>query len=235
MRFLLAYVRSKCNDGKDVGDLDIYSKEEFDDFQDKYTNVVVDKSMKVLTDDSHVDDYDDNNEEMTDVSHNFDLGVKNNVSTLLINYVTYNNCPNKNQLRNVSVSSAFVADSHYDRFGEADFYTAVLADGKNVGCKNVNDNDTNCSLIDDDSHANNFRYKNANDNDTNHSLIDDDFHEVAFIDQEATKFLDSSTKFEILLYRMIDNHVDAFTQKLYEDCIFDILLLAVFLQIPSNN
>ena len=49
------------------------------------TKAVVDKSMEVLTDDSHVDGYDDNNEEMTNVSHNYGLGNKNNASILSIN------------------------------------------------------------------------------------------------------------------------------------------------------
>lgn len=115
------YVCSKEENGKNIEDLDIYSKEELNNFQDKYAKAVVDKSMEVLTDDFHVDGYNDNNEEMTNVSHNYDLGNKNNASILLIDYVTCNDCPYKNQLGNVSVLSAFVADSHYDRFREADF------------------------------------------------------------------------------------------------------------------
>jgi hypothetical protein len=118
-----------------------------------------------------------------------------------------------------------VIDSHYDRYKEADFHTAVLADGNDFGCENDDNDNTDCSLINDDSHTDDLDCKYADDDDADHSLIDDDFHDVPFVDQEATKFLDSSTKFEILLYRMIDNHTDAFTKKLHENRIFDIFAL----------
>lgn len=212
VRLLSSYVDSLEDNGKDIRDLDIYSKTDFRKFKKESQNAGLNQSAN-------------NNEEMTNVSHNFNLDDKNNASTLSINYVTYDNCPNKNQLGNVSVSSAFVADSHYDCYKEADFHTAVLADGNTFGCKNTNNNNTDCSLINDDSHTNNLGCKYANDDDTDHSLINDDFHDVPFVHQEATKFLDSSMKFEILLYRMIDNHTDAFTKKLYENRIFDIFAL----------
>ena len=123
-----------------------------------------------------------NNEEMIDVSHNLNLDDENNASTLSINYVTYDNCPNKNQLGNVSVPSALVIDSHYDRYEEADFHTAVLAGGNDFGCENDDNDNTDCSLINDDSHADDLDCKYADDNDADHSLIDDDFHDVPFVD-----------------------------------------------------